>query len=112
MAQPIDVLSAFDPFGSADATPRRGGGRRYVLLDVFTDTPLEGNQLAVFTDARGLSSLQMQQLARELNISETVFALPAEKGGDLRIRIFTPRGELSFAGHPALGSAVLAGSAL
>src|SRR5436190_5377655 len=83
---------------------------RYVLVDVFTDTPLAGNQLAVFTDGRGLDEGTMQNLARELNLSETVFVLPAEAGGHARIRIFTPSVELPFAGHPTLGSAfVLAG---
>ena len=80
---------------------------RYVLLDVFTDTPLTGNQLAVFTDAAQLSAHDMQRLARELKLSETVFVLAPERGGDARIRIFTPVAELPFAGHPVLGSAVL-----
>ena len=78
---------------------------RYVVLDVFTDTPLEGNQLAVFTDAREMSEDLLQPLAREMNYSETVFVLPAEQGGNARIRIFTPSAELPFAGHPTLGSA-------
>ncbi len=82
---------------------------RYVLLDVFTDTPLEGNQLAVFTDAGGLSARHMQPLARELNISETVFVLAPEHGGEARIRIFTPAVELPFAGHPVLGAAIVVG---
>jgi len=82
---------------------------RYVVVDVFTDTPLEGNQLAVFTDARSLSSEQMQRLAREMNLAESVFVLPAERGGDVRIRIFTPANELPFAGHPVLGSAFVVG---
>lgn len=83
---------------------------RYVVADVFTDTPLEGNALAVFTDARELREEELQPLARELNLSETVFVLPAEQGGNARIRIFTPAVELPFAGHPTLGSAfVLAG---
>jgi trans-2,3-dihydro-3-hydroxyanthranilate isomerase len=86
--------------------------RRYALVDVFTDTPLEGNQLGVFTDARGLSSDLMQRLARELNLSETVFVMPPEQGGVAHIRIFTPTAELAFAGHPVLGSAVVLGSAL
>jgi trans-2,3-dihydro-3-hydroxyanthranilate isomerase len=72
---------------------------------VFTDTPLEGNQLAVFTDARGLDEPAMQALALELGFSESVFVLPAEAGGHARIRIFTPRYELPFAGHPTLGTA-------
>jgi trans-2,3-dihydro-3-hydroxyanthranilate isomerase len=86
--------------------------RRYVVADVFTDTPLQGNQLAVFTDGRGLPADQMQRTARELNLSETVFFLPPEHDGDLRIRIFTPVSELPFAGHPVLGSAFLAGELL
>jgi trans-2,3-dihydro-3-hydroxyanthranilate isomerase len=78
---------------------------RYVLCDVFTDTPLEGNQLAVFTDARGLDEAAMQALALELGFSESVFVFPAEADGHARIRIFTPRYELPFAGHPILGTA-------
>jgi trans-2,3-dihydro-3-hydroxyanthranilate isomerase len=78
---------------------------RYVVVDVFTDRPLEGNQLAVFTDARELDGETMQRLARELNFSETVFVLPAEGEGHARIRIFTPTIEVPFAGHPTLGTA-------
>jgi trans-2,3-dihydro-3-hydroxyanthranilate isomerase len=78
---------------------------RYVVCDVFTDTPLTGNQLAVFTDARGLETEQMQALARELKFSESTFVLPPEEGGHARIRIFTPAAELPFAGHPTLGTA-------
>jgi trans-2,3-dihydro-3-hydroxyanthranilate isomerase len=78
---------------------------RYVIADVFTDRPLEGNQLGVFTDARELDSGLMQRLARELNFAETVFVLPAEGDGHARIRIFTPTIELPFAGHPTLGTA-------
>ena len=83
---------------------------RFVLADVFTDQALAGNQLAVFTDARDLDAEVMQALAREMNFSETVFVLPPEQGGHVRIRIFTPTVEMPFAGHPTLGSAfVLAG---
>jgi trans-2,3-dihydro-3-hydroxyanthranilate isomerase len=83
---------------------------RYVVVDVFTDIPLTGNQLAVFTDARKIPEHQLQDLAREMAFSETVFVLPPESGGHVRIRIFTPATELPFAGHPVLGSAfVLAG---
>jgi trans-2,3-dihydro-3-hydroxyanthranilate isomerase len=83
---------------------------RYVVADVFTDRPLEGNQLAVFTDARDIAEERYQLLAREMNFSETVFTLPPESDGHARIRIFTPATELPFAGHPTLGSAfVLAG---
>jgi trans-2,3-dihydro-3-hydroxyanthranilate isomerase len=83
---------------------------RYVVCDVFTDTPLQGNQLAVFTDARALDGETMQALAREINYSESTFVLPAEDGGHAKIRIFTPVHEMRFAGHPTLGTAfVLAG---
>jgi trans-2,3-dihydro-3-hydroxyanthranilate isomerase len=83
---------------------------RYVLADVFTDEPLAGNGLAVFTDARELPEERLQPLARELNLSETVFVYPAEGEGHVRIRIFTPAAEIPFAGHPTLGTAfVLAG---
>ena len=78
---------------------------RYVVADVFTDTPLAGNQLAVFTDAREIPEELLQPLAREMNFSETVFVLPPEQGGHARIRIFTPTLEMRFAGHPTLGSA-------
>ena len=78
---------------------------RYVVADVFTDTPLTGNQLAVFTDGRGVDDETMQALAREMAFSETVFVLPREADGHARIRIFTPALELPFAGHPTLGSA-------
>jgi trans-2,3-dihydro-3-hydroxyanthranilate isomerase len=78
---------------------------RYVVADVFTDTPLTGNQLAVFTDGREIDDATMQDLAREMNLSESAFVLPAESGGHARIRIFTPVAELPFAGHPTLGSA-------
>jgi trans-2,3-dihydro-3-hydroxyanthranilate isomerase len=83
---------------------------RYVIADVFTDRPLEGNGLAVFTDARELAEERLQPLARELNLSETVFVYQAEQGGHAKIRIFTPTSEVPFAGHPTLGTAfVLAG---
>jgi trans-2,3-dihydro-3-hydroxyanthranilate isomerase len=78
---------------------------RYVVADVFTDRPLAGNQLAVFTDGREVEDDTMQALARELNVSETVFVLPPAEGGHARIRIFTPTMELPFAGHPVLGTA-------
>src|SRR5262245_31204900 len=82
---------------------------RYVVADVCTDTPLTGNQLAVFTDARDLPEFRLQELAREMNFSETVFVYPSEVA-HARIRIFTPAVEVPFAGHPTLGSAfVLAG---
>jgi trans-2,3-dihydro-3-hydroxyanthranilate isomerase len=80
---------------------------RYVTLDVFTDTPLTGNQLAVLTDARGLSDAEMLAVTREFNFSESTFCLPATATGtDWRVRIFTPGGEVPFAGHPTLGTAI------
>ncbi|HEY3183729.1 MAG TPA: PhzF family phenazine biosynthesis protein [Gaiellaceae bacterium] len=86
---------------------------RYVVADVFTDTPLAGNQLAVFTDARDLDPVTMQALAREMSFSETVFVLPAQaEDADVRIRIFTPGNELPFAGHPTLGTAFVLGGPL
>jgi trans-2,3-dihydro-3-hydroxyanthranilate isomerase len=85
---------------------------RYVLCDVFTSRPLEGNPLAVFTNAQGVPASLMQRLACETNLSETTFVLPAERGGHARVRIFTPRRELPFAGHPVLGTALVVGSAM
>src|SRR5437899_10859993 len=80
-----------------------------VQVDVFTDRALTGNALAVFLDGRGLSTEQMQALARETNLSETTFILPgdpaAEKTRGVRVRIFTVQEELPFAGHPTLGTA-------
>jgi trans-2,3-dihydro-3-hydroxyanthranilate isomerase len=81
----------------------------YVVADVFTDVPLEGNPVAVFLDSGGLSPRRMQQVAQEMHLSETVFVLPAEDDGDVRVRIFTPVNELPFAGHPTLGAAVVLG---
>jgi trans-2,3-dihydro-3-hydroxyanthranilate isomerase len=85
---------------------------RYVVCDVFTDTPLAGNQLAVFTDAREIPEELLQPLAREINFSETVFTYTPEADGHARIRIFTPNAELPFAGHPTLGSAFVLGGPL
>lgn len=87
--------------------------RRYTIADVFTDEPLQGNQVAVFTDASGLSAETMQRAAREMNLSETVFVFRAEdRGAHLRVRIFTPSTELPFAGHPVLGTAFVVGRAM
>jgi len=79
--------------------------KRFVIADVFTEERFGGNQLAVFTDGSGLDSATMQNIAREMNYSETTFLLPPEHGGDYRVRIFTPVHELPFAGHPLVGSA-------
>jgi trans-2,3-dihydro-3-hydroxyanthranilate isomerase len=85
---------------------------QYLIADVFTDVPLQGNQLAVFTDGAGLDGEVMQRTARELNLSETVFVLPADDGAHARVRIFTPVAELPFAGHPVLGTAFVIGERL
>jgi trans-2,3-dihydro-3-hydroxyanthranilate isomerase len=88
------------------------GGARYLIVDAFSEVPLQGNQLAVFPDAGELSSRLMQRLAREMNFSETIFVLAAEHDGDARVRIFTPARELPFAGHPVLGCAFVLSDAL
>ncbi len=81
----------------------------YILLDVFTDQPLTGNQLAVFTDAGSLSEAEMQALARETRLPETTFILPRDAANErergIKVRIFTTEEELPFAGHPTLGTA-------
>ena len=82
----------------------------FVQLDVFTQTPLSGNPLAIFPDARGLTDTEMQALAREMNLSETTFILPRDAATEARegkkVRIFTVEAELPFAGHPTLGTAL------
>jgi trans-2,3-dihydro-3-hydroxyanthranilate isomerase len=85
---------------------------RYLVVDVFTPRPLQGNQLGVFLDGRPFDAGMMQTLAREMNFAETVFLLAPENGGDVRVRIFTPSGELPFAGHPVLGTAFVVGTSL
>jgi trans-2,3-dihydro-3-hydroxyanthranilate isomerase len=84
--------------------------RRFVTLDVFTDTRFTGNPLAVVLEPQGLETGAMQSIAREFNLSETVFVFPpADPGSRARLRIFTPGRELPFAGHPTIGTAVLLG---
>ena len=79
--------------------------RPYLQYDVFTDQPLSGNQLAVFTDSQGLDLSTMQRIAREMNFPESTFILPVEWAGtDIRMRIFTPATEMPVAGHPTIGS--------
>lgn len=81
----------------------------YWVVDVFTNTQLEGNPLAVFTNAAALDASTMQRIAQELNLPETAFLLPSTKDGcDLRVRIFTPATEMVFAGHPTIGSSFVA----
>ncbi|MFI8823443.1 PhzF family phenazine biosynthesis protein [Streptomyces sp. NPDC053431] len=84
--------------------------RPYVVVDAFAREPLRGNPVAVFFDCADLTSDLMQRIAREMNLSEVTFVLPPRAGGDALVRIFTPVGELPFAGHPLLGTAVALGS--
>ena len=82
--------------------------RAYHILDVFTDTPFAGNPLAVVMDCAGLDAARMQKIAREFNLSETVFVRDAgDPVNTARLRIFTPASELPFAGHPTIGAAAL-----
>ena len=94
---------------NCDLTLPRTSAYDYAQVDVFAERPLEGNALAIFTDARGLSTAEMQALARETNLSETTFILPRaaeiERERGVQVRIFTVQEELQFAGHPTLGTA-------
>jgi len=99
---------------SADAQsiPDKGGRRfDFVQVDVFTSRRLQGNPLAVFTDARGLSDTEMQDLARETNLQETTFVFPrdaaTEREQGVKVRIFWPNEEIPFGGHPTLGTAMV-----
>jgi trans-2,3-dihydro-3-hydroxyanthranilate isomerase len=83
---------------------------RYYICDVFTETRFGGNQLAVLPQAIGLSTQQMQQIAREFNFSETTFVFPAKAGHTRHVRIFTPAREIPFAGHPNVGTAFVLAS--
>jgi trans-2,3-dihydro-3-hydroxyanthranilate isomerase len=105
-----DKISGMAASAGTPSTIRQSTVRlSMVQVDVFTDRALAGNSLAVFLDGRGLSTEQMQALAREMNLSETTFILPgdaiAEKARGIRVRIFTVQEELPFAGHPTLGTA-------
>lgn len=91
----------------AQAQPAARKGYDFIQVDVFTHTPLEGNPLAVFSNADGMSDALMQNIARELNHSETTFIQSARNGGDARVRIFSQNSELPFAGHPTLGTAFI-----
>jgi trans-2,3-dihydro-3-hydroxyanthranilate isomerase len=83
----------------------------FVLVDVFSDRPFGGNQLAVFPHAEGLTEATMQSLAREFNFSETTFVLPPDDPSNAcRVRIFTPSNEMPFAGHPTVGTAAVLAS--
>lgn len=94
--------------GAASPTPGspQRGAHRYVVVDVFTENALEGNALAVFPHASGIEEALLPKIARELNLSETVFVYPAARPDcAARLRIFTPARELAFAGHPTIGTA-------
>ena len=97
------------PTPTTSAPPLAHQACDYAIMDVFAEQPLAGNALAVFTDARGLTTEQMQSLARETNLCETTFILPRAAGIErergVHVRIFTVREELQFAGHPTLGTA-------
>lgn len=82
-----------------------GRNHPFLTLDVFTDRPFGGNPLAVFPEGHKVAAEAMQAIAREFNLSETVFILPGTDGADADIRIFTPQTELPFAGHPTVGAA-------
>src|SRR2546421_3732248 len=85
-----------------------GMAHRFFIADVFTSRPFTGNQLAVFPDAQGLSDRAMQSIAREFNFAETTFVLPpGDSRHAARVRIFTPKAELPFAGHPTIGTAAV-----
>jgi trans-2,3-dihydro-3-hydroxyanthranilate isomerase len=84
---------------------------RYYICDVFTETRFGGNQLAVLPKADGLSDHQMQQITREFNFSESAFVFPAKAGNTRHVRIFTPGGEIPFAGHPNVGTAFVLATA-
>lgn len=84
---------------------------KYVTLDVFTDAPFGGNQLAVFPDATGIPEAALLAITREFNYSETTFCYPpADKANTARVRIFTPGSEIPFAGHPTVGTAIVLGA--
>lgn len=100
------------PCGPSAAPFRGTPMHEYTVVDAFARTPLEGNPVAIFFDSADLTAELMQRIAKEMNLSEVTFVLPAERGGDARIRIFTPVNELPFAGHPMLGTAVALGKTL
>src|SRR5271170_4854771 len=103
----LPAVSAAGSGGCAPAAAQRV--YEFAQVDVFAERPLEGNALAIFHDARGLSTEEMQALARETNLCETTFILPrepeVERERGVHVRIFTVREELQFAGHPTLGTA-------
>jgi trans-2,3-dihydro-3-hydroxyanthranilate isomerase len=110
-ASSLAAAVAGNPASARTASPPESSRRfRYLLLDVFTTHRLQGNQLAVFPDARGLSDAEMQDIARETRMQETTFVFPrdaaTEREHGIKVRIFTDDQELPFAGHPTLGTAI------
>jgi trans-2,3-dihydro-3-hydroxyanthranilate isomerase len=105
VAAALPATVAFPLSAQQVRRPSVVNGRRYLQYDVFTDKPLAGNQLAVFTETAGLTAEQMQAMTRETKFSECTFVQPAEAAGtDVRLRIFGPANEMQFAGHPVIGS--------
>jgi trans-2,3-dihydro-3-hydroxyanthranilate isomerase len=103
----VAALGAIAPrrLSAQTKTPTLANGRRYLQYDVFTDTPLAGNQLAVFLEPQGLEAAAMAAMTKETNFSECTFVFPPEAAGtDVRLRIFGRNGEMPFAGHPVIGS--------
>ena len=103
------VANAFSKFTASRSIQLSAGGARhyqFVQIDVFTSHRLQGNPLAVFPDARGLSDTEMQDLARETNLQETTFVFPRdpqiERQEGIKVRIFVPNEEIPFGGHPTL----------
>ncbi len=106
-------LWASEPHDNSEGINDYRDVRDFKIADVFTGNPLEGNQLGIFLDGRGLETEMMLKATREMNFAETVFFLPPEHPeADARVRIFAPGGELAFAGHPTLGSAWVIGEIL
>jgi len=105
MSAAVSTLAAGPAGAQTVRRPVVMNGRRYLQYDVFTDRPLAGNQLAVFTETAGLTAAEMQAMTRETKFSECTFVQPAETAGtDVRLRIFGPNNEMQFAGHPVIGS--------
>lgn len=106
-AAPVADAASIDATASTEATASTASTSiEYIVADAFTRTPLEGNPVAVFFPDKPLPAQRMQQIGREMNLSEVVFVMPPREGGDFHVRIFTPVNELPFAGHPLLGTAV------
>ncbi len=108
----VSAASQLFPEGGEPGVTAGRGTVPYTVLDVFANEPIAGNPVAIFFDGRGLTDEEMQKVAREMNLSETVFLFPPEGEGDVRIRMFTPNTELPFTRHPVLGAAFVVSDAL